>query len=149
MNKTLLLSVKTRRTMRLFQGVAGAFAFAEQLCGLENLRIFYDAHTNIAYGMIHYIPDFANGYMTIPLNDVRNPIRVREENSTTVRIKGLKIPLTERVYRRPSNGGTAAKQQPKPEKYLTGAKIEFYTRQDKDIFMAKLKDIQDTFLGSG
>ena len=133
--------------MRLFQGVSGAFAFAEQLCGLENLRIFYDAHTNIAYGMIHYVPDFAEGYMTIPLNDVRNPIRVREENSTTVRIKGLKIPLKEKTPgRRPSTADN--RPRPKQEKILTGAKIEFYAQKDKETFMAKLKDIQDTFLGS-
>ena len=133
--------------MRLFQGVSGAFAFAEQLCGLENLRIFYDAHTNIAYGMIHYIPDFSEGYMMIPLNDVRNPLRVREENNTTVRIKGLKIPLKEKVARRPSTSD--GKSKAKQEKFLVGAKIEFYAQKDKEIFMAKLKDIQDSYLGSG
>ena len=132
--------------MRLFQGVSGAFAFAEQLCGLENLRIFFDAHTNIAYGMIHYIPDFSQGYMMIPLNDVRNPIRIREENHTTVRIKGLKIPLKEKVTRRPSTSDDNSKA--KQEKFLTGAKIEFYARKDKEVFMAKVKDIQDSYMGS-
>ena len=132
--------------MRLFNGVSGAFTFAEQLCGLENLRIFYDPNTNVAYGMIHYVPDFAEGYMTIPLNDPRNAIRVREENNTTIRIKGLKIPLKEKVNRRPSTSEARSKQR--QEKFLTGAKIEFFAQVDKDTFMAELRKIQDNFLGT-
>jgi hypothetical protein len=144
MGKKLLLSIRTRKTTRIHSGVAGAFAQQQQLCALENLRIFRDDHTGLVHGMIHFVPDFTTqtGYMTIPLNDAKNPIRVKEDNDVTIRIKGLSIGIRDNKIRRPSTSdGKAAKQN--PEKFITGAKMEFYAKDDKIIFMNKLKEIQD------
>ena len=63
MGKTLLLSVKTNKTMRIHDGFAGNFAFQEQMCALENLRVWHDADSNGVYCMLHYTPQFRYGYM--------------------------------------------------------------------------------------
>ena len=148
MTKTLLSSIRTRRTMRIFPGVSGAFTTEQQLCALENLRIFQDHNSPTVYAMIHFVPEFSsgNGYLTIPLNDPKNPIRVKESNDTTVQIKGIKVTLPQRS-RRPSgsNSKSAKKEQ---EKLIQGVKMEFYARQDKTAFMAQLKQVQDSLAPS-
>ena len=144
--------------MRIHDGISGAFAFAEQLCGLENLRLFTDPSTGTSIGMIHYTPAFNSGYMKFPLNNVFELIRVREESDTVIRIKGLKIPVVKSVGKNKSDNPvrithTASRQEQdgttsvkaKPDKIITGAKIEFYTPLDKTLFMAKLKEIQDSY----
>ena len=64
MGKTLLLSVQTNRTLRVHEGIAGTFAYQEQMCALENLRIWRDPDTNGVLAMVHYTPQFRDGYMT-------------------------------------------------------------------------------------
>src|SRR6186713_3101241 len=91
LSKRLVLSVKTKSTMRIHDGFTGAFAFAEQLCGLENLRVFIDPDSGTAIAMIHYTPAFSDGYMTFPLNNVFELIRVKEESDKVIRVKGLRI----------------------------------------------------------
>ena len=63
MGKTLLLSVQTTKTLRLHRGFTGQFAFQEQMCALENLRIWHDPETNGVMAMMHYTPQFRDGYM--------------------------------------------------------------------------------------
>jgi formamidopyrimidine-DNA glycosylase len=63
MGKTLLLSVRTNKTLRVHDGIAGTFAYQEQMCALENLRIWKDQDSNGVLAMIHYTPQFRDGYM--------------------------------------------------------------------------------------
>jgi hypothetical protein len=63
MGKALLLSVQTTKTMRLHDGFTGNFAYQEQMCALENLRIWQDQDTGGVLAMIHYSAQFRNGYM--------------------------------------------------------------------------------------
>jgi len=63
MGKSLILSVKTSKTMRLHDGFSGNFAYQEQMCALENLRIWQDQDTSGVLAMIHYSAQFRNGYM--------------------------------------------------------------------------------------
>jgi hypothetical protein len=64
MGKALLLSLKTNKTMRLHDGlIADTFSYAEQMCALENLRIWQDHKTNGVIAMIHYSAHFRDGYM--------------------------------------------------------------------------------------
>ena len=132
--------------MRLHHGITGPFTLAEQLCGLENLRIFYDPHKDITSGMLHFTSDFQDSYLTFPLDSVREQIRVSEDNETTIRIKGLKIPVPNKGRRRSSATEKPGTPTSKAEKLIRGAKIEFYTPQDKQAFMTKLAEVQDSFL---
>jgi hypothetical protein len=158
MDKQILLSVKTQRTMRIFDGLAGPFAFAEQLCGLENLRVVLDPHTGVVAVLLHYSPSFAEGYLTFGLNVASESIRVREEGERVVRIKGLRIPVgvwdKRSGSRRPSvsvaaggaAGATAAGEgdgKRVKKEWVAGAKIEFSTVGDKEAFMSKLREVQD------
>ena len=131
--------------MRLHYGITGAFTLAEQLCGLENLRIFYDPRTDINSGLLHFTSSYRDSYLVFPLDNVHEQIRVREESDTIVRIKGLKIPVVSQGRRRSSATEKPSTPNSKSEKIISGAKIEFYTPQDKQAFMTKLVQIQDSF----
>ena len=63
MGKSLILSVRTTKTMRLHDGFTGNFAYQEQMCALEDLRIWQDQDTDGVLAMVHYSAQFRNGYM--------------------------------------------------------------------------------------
>ncbi|MCJ1306878.1 hypothetical protein MMC25_000522 [Agyrium rufum] len=94
--RTLLVSAKTRRTMRVHDGLTGAFSFAEQLCALEQLRIFQNPATGGCLALIHYSPNFREGYLAFYLNSSRERITAKNEGDCTIRIKGLAIPIEDR-----------------------------------------------------
>ena len=64
MEKRLVLSVRTAKTMRLQEGVAGIVTTQEQLCGLENLRVWEDQ--GAVQAMIHFKAQIQDGYMVFP-----------------------------------------------------------------------------------
>ena len=140
--RTLLLTVKTKATMRLHDGISGAFAFAEQLCGLENLRIFEDPSSGACLALLHYSPHFRDGYMVFPLNSLRKPLTIRDDGENTIRLKGLNIPLdNSRMLQRRDSAAQISK--PKTVKTIAGAKIEFSTAMDKLLFKEKFREIQE------
>lgn len=144
--RTLILSVKTRRTMRIHDGITGAFAYAEQLCGLENLRVFQDPDTGGVIALIHYSPHFRDGYMAFYLNSARDRITIKDDGDNYIKIKGLKIPIDrKRPIMRKDSIDHDHSPRIKGEKCISGAKIEFYTREDKKLFLDKVKEIQGTF----
>ena len=164
--RTLLLSVRTRRTMRVFDGVKGMLTYAEQLCGLEQLRIFQDPSTGGCLALMHYSPSFRDGYMCFYLNSARDRIVAKDEGDATVKIKGLNIPLEEaaRRGRQPDrrasvdsrsslNRRTAMDRaqerkngkEGRGEKFIGAAKIEFYTPEERRAFRETLRELQGTF----
>jgi hypothetical protein len=139
MVKRLILTVRTKRTMRIHTGVASPFIFAEQLCGLENLRLFSDDRTGQVFAMIHFTPSFANGYMTFCVNSAQEPIRIREEDERTVRIKGFKVTVDMNSGRRSS----LTDQPPRKKQVtLTGARVEFSTSEERTHFTKMLNEVQ-------
>ena len=64
MEKRLVLSVRTAKTMRLQEGVAGIVSTQEQLCGLENLRLWEDQ--GAVHAMIHFKAQIQADYMVFP-----------------------------------------------------------------------------------
>ncbi|MCJ1400113.1 hypothetical protein MMC11_003316 [Xylographa trunciseda] len=144
--KTLLLSVKTKRTMRIHEGITGTFAFAEQLCGLENLRLFQDPQTGGVLAMIHYTAHFHDGYLAFYLNSSRSPLRIRDEDEKTIKVKGLNILVDDdtSMVRRDSmiSRPTSASRPKGDNKIIKAVKIEFYTPEDKRLFKDKFREIQ-------
>ncbi len=63
MGKSLILSVRTTKTTRLHEGFVGNFTHQEQMCGLENLRVWKDEDTGGVLATIHYTAQFGDGYM--------------------------------------------------------------------------------------
>ena len=165
--RTLLLSVRTRRTMRVFEGVKGMLTYAEQLCGLEQLRIFQDPSTGGCLALMHYSPSFRDGYMCFYLNSARDRITAKDEGDATVKIKGLNIPLEEahgrgrQPDRRASVGSRNSARKKKSamdqaqerkngkegrgERFIGAVKIEFYTPEERKAFRETLRELQGTF----
>ena len=128
--------------MRIHDGLTGAFAYAEQLCGLENLRVFQDQSTGGVLAIIHYTLQFRDGYMAFSLNSSQENVSIRDDGENTIKIKGLAIPLdaaAKTVLQRPNS---APEKKKGGVKYIAGAKIEFYTAMDKALFMAKFREVR-------
>ena len=132
--------------MRVHEGITGTFAFAEQLCGLENLRLFQDPQSGGVLAMIHYTAHFHDGYLAFYLNSSQNPLRIRDEDEKTIKVKGLNVQVddkTSMVRRDSTVGSPAGASRPKSDNHIIKAvKIEFYTPEDKRLFKDKFKEIQ-------
>ena len=82
--------------------------------------------------------------MTFALNDTKNPIRVKEDSPTAVKIKGMTMSIREGA-RRPSASSDPTRAVKKGHDVLiTGARLEFFSEKDKTMFMMMLKEIQDS-----
>jgi hypothetical protein len=142
MGKLLLLSVQTKRTMRVFDGISGTFAFAEQLCGLENLRIFQDEQTGGILAMLHYSPQFFDGYLAFHLNSTQFPLRLRDEDEKTLKIKGLNIIVDEKHAMLRRDSTLTEKKSSKNKNIIKAVKIEFSNPEAKAHFKNTFKEIQ-------
>lgn len=93
MGRTLLGTYKTEKTLRIHEGLSGVLAYQEQMCGMENLRLWEDESTNAVIATIHFSAHFRNGYLAFYLNSSANPVRVKDEGGREVKIKGLRVLL--------------------------------------------------------
>jgi hypothetical protein len=142
MGRTLLGTFRTEQTMRIHEGLSGAFSYAEQMCGMENLRIWEDNDTAAVIAMIHFSAHFKAGYLAFYINSSTNPIRVKEEGPRELKIKGLRVPLVER--RKDSGVGTGKGEEKR--KIVQGAKIEFASEAEKREFVALVAECQNCML---
>ena len=141
MGKTLILTLKTKRTLRVHDGLTSAFAFQEQLCGLENIRLWQDDNGDVL-AMIHYSPHFRDGYLTFHVGySSRKRIHFKDDGERYVRIKGLEVEGYAKDDRRVSIEGGKIKS-PKAVKKITAVKIEFLDDDEKRVFLDKLREIQ-------
>ena len=157
MGKRLLYSLCTRRTLRTHDNiVTNTFAFQEQLCGLENLRLWTDDEDDgSVLGMIQYSANFRDGYLAFRLGGIYTTVQVRDDGEKWVKIKGLNVsfdgPVDKKAMkRRKSSGAGAASKKEKGEKRITGVRIEFVTMGDKHRFMEQFKTAKSgKLLGRG
>lgn len=162
MGRTLLATFRTEKTMRIHEGLGKSFSYAEQLCGLENLRVWEDNDTGAIIALIHFSADFRNGYLAFYLNSALNPIRVKDDGNREVKIKGLRVPIDkgDRAMRKDSVVAEPAKSKGKgkegegngsgkkveKEKVISGAKIEFASDMEKREFIAMVKEMQKSMI---
>ena len=95
MGRTLLATLRTSKTLRIHEGTLSTFAYAEQMCALENLRIWEDTDTGAVIGLIHFSASFREGYLAFYLNSSNNPVKVQDGGGREVKIKGLRVPIAE------------------------------------------------------
>jgi hypothetical protein len=171
MGRTLLATFPTSKTMRVHEGFSGAFSYAEQMCGMENLRIWEDDETGAVIAMIHFSAHFRNGYLAFYLNSRNSPIRVKDEGGREVKIKGLRVPL-EKGSRKDSvmiSGGSGSgsadgsgetgkegkegkegkkksKEDLDRKKFIMGAKVEFESEMEKRQFLQLLREVQGSMM---
>ena len=157
--RKLIAVFRTAKTLRLREGLTGALAYQEQMCGMENLRLWEDEDSAGVLAMMHFSAHFKDGYLSFWLNSSKDPVRVREDGSRVIKIKGLNIPVegtrgANGLVRRGSEGvnamaiglgsGRLGKEGNKlAGKKITGARIEFRTEEDKDDFVAFVGRVQD------
>ncbi|KAH8733186.1 hypothetical protein GQ44DRAFT_721396 [Phaeosphaeriaceae sp. PMI808] len=153
MGRTLVATFRTEKTMRIHEGIGRSFSYAEQLCGLENLRVWEDNDTGAIIALIHFSADFRNGYLAFYINSSVNPIKVKDDGNREVKIKGLRVPINrgDKAMRKDSAVTGATKEKGKrkeeakkieKEKVISGAKIEFASDMEKMEFMAMVKEMQ-------
>lgn len=63
MGKTLLMTIPTNKTIRVTGGLKGSLSMQEQMCALENLRIWREHDTQGVLAMIHFTPHYRDGYL--------------------------------------------------------------------------------------
>jgi len=157
MGRTLLATFRTEKTMRIHEGLSKSFSYAEQMCGLENLRVWEDNDTGAIIALIHFSADFRNGYLAFYLNSSVNPIKVKDGGDREVKIKGLRVPIDrgDRAMRKDSFAEAAtasvtgkgkekvgAGKSVDKGKVISGAKIEFATEMEKREFLDMCSEMQ-------
>lgn len=147
MSRNLLATFRTEKTVRLHEGLAGVLAYQEQMCGMENLRMWEDEETGGVFAMIHYSAQFRLGYMAFWLNNSNDAVRIKDDGGKEVKIKGLKIRSNDAAVlaRKDSavaTGSEKSKKASEAKKWITGAKVEFSSEAEKYAFLNKVKDIQ-------
>ncbi|KAF1985996.1 hypothetical protein K402DRAFT_421575 [Aulographum hederae CBS 113979] len=91
--RRLLATLRTTATYRIQDGFAGRLAFQEQMCGMENLRLWEDEESEGVLAMIHFSGQYRNGYLAFWINSSSAPVRAKEEGERIVKLKGFKVPL--------------------------------------------------------
>lgn len=167
MGRTLLATFRTSKTMRIHDGPMAAFAYAEQMCALENLRIWEDADTGAVIGLVHFSASFRPGYLAFYLNSSNHSVTVADCTAREVKVKGLRVPIEEtgRAMRKDSvvddaetitepaaakerrDSGAGAKRKGKKadidrKKVISGARIEFASEAEKKEFLALVREYQ-------
>ncbi|KAF1974575.1 hypothetical protein BU23DRAFT_504997 [Bimuria novae-zelandiae CBS 107.79] len=138
MGRTLLATYRTLKTLRLHDGLSGAFAYAEQMCGMETLRIWEDADTLAVIALIHFSPQFRGGYLAFYLNDAAAPVRVKDEGGKGVKIRGLRVPIEGKRKDSVTDKGRGEEKK----RLVTGARVEFANEVEKGDFLALVREVQ-------
>jgi hypothetical protein len=159
--RKLRASFKTEKTVRVHEGLASMIAPHEQMCAMENLRVWDEEETGAVLAIVHYSAVFRSGYLKFYLNDARYPVVLKDESTRALRIKGLRIPLPPIEKARNNSMAphhhhfhlhhhktdasipqTAAQQQSAKSKMVTTAKIEFSSEAEKQAFVALVSKVQ-------
>ncbi|KAF2419008.1 hypothetical protein EJ08DRAFT_574105, partial [Tothia fuscella] len=140
----LVDSFKTDRTLRIHDGIVGALNYQEQMCGLENLRVWEEESSSRYFMMIHFSAQFrSHGYLACYVNDRNQPVKFKNDCGKSIKVKGLKIATEESVtLPRRSSGLRDPKKISEAKKWITGVKIEFKNEGEKERFLDLMWDLQ-------
>lgn len=160
MGRTLLAIFRTEKTLRTHSGLSKSFAYAEQMCGLETLRIWQDNDTGAVIALLHFSADFRTGYLAFYLNSARDPLSFKDDGMRQVKIRGLKVPVDggpqvghgsgSNVKGKDKagsvNGAKKKKRQDKDDGVISGAKIEFASEVEKREFLDLCRVMQGNLI---
>ena len=138
--KPLLHSFCTRRTMLAHESfVSSAFAFQEQLCGLENLRLWRDEEASSTIAMIHYSPTIHEGYLSFRVTGPGTTAKIIDDGERWVKVRKLNIVLAPKITSAsPSPMSSSPEVSGKGKrdgKKIPAIKIEFSTPEEKYKFL--------------
>ena len=137
--------------------VSTTFAYQEQLCGLENMRLWSDDDEGdgSVLAMIQYSANFKEGYLAFRLRGPYTTVQIKDDGEKWVKVKGLEVSLAapgtdlRALKRRKSSFDASKAPKPKNEKKITGVKIEFDNVADKNLFLDlyKIRPSKGRFTG--
>jgi len=139
--KRLLYSFRTRRTMLSHEGfVMSTFSFQEQLCGLENLRLWRDDEAGSTIAMIQYSPSFHEGYFSFRLSGPGTMAKAVDDGEKWVKIKGLNIVLEPKSVSvssssNPSSPDGSSRSKKSEAKNIRAIRVEFSSSEEKYKFL--------------
>ena len=139
--KRLLQSFCTQRTMLAHEGfLPSTFSFQEQLCGLENLRLWRDDEADSTIAMIHFSPMFHEGYMSFRISGPGTVAKAVDDGDKWVKIKKLNINLEPRIASTPSsprspNPEVGGKGKKAEGRKIAAIRVEFSTIEEKIAFL--------------
>jgi hypothetical protein len=115
-------------------------AYQEQMCGMENLRLWSQEPSGAVLAMIHYSALFRKGWLQFVINDKDRPIKVKDDGGKSVKLKGLRIADGEYPEELRKKNSKPKKEDLK--KYITGARVEFKDEAEKYRFLTVVRDLQ-------
>ena len=139
--KRLLYSFRTQRTVLSHEGfVLSTFSFREQLCGLENIRLWRDVETGSTIAMIQYSPNFYEGYLSFRISGPGTVAKLVDDGDKWVKVRRLNIilePLTASAPTTPSSPSSISSSRGKKmeTKKITAIRVEFSTAEEKYKFL--------------
>ncbi|KAF2755828.1 hypothetical protein EJ05DRAFT_512420 [Pseudovirgaria hyperparasitica] len=155
MSSTLIAQFKTEKTLRLHEGITSVLTYQEQMCGMENLRVWEDEVTKGIFAMIHFSAQFRPGYFAFWLNSSQNSIRVKDDGGCQVKVKGLRIPhgidvkgkgKASDTLPEPNQTANGGRRGSEHKRFVTGARIEFSSEVEKYAFLDLVKQVQQTMI---
>jgi hypothetical protein len=136
--RNLVASYRTEKTTRIYDGILSTLTASEQMCGIENFRVWEEEETGGKLATIHYSALYQQGYMMFYLNDSRWPVVVKDEGQKMIRIRGLRIPdnqFSKVKTKERGRFGFASKR-------TISVRMEFTTEVDKNAFLALVAEAQ-------
>lgn len=140
--RNLLDTFKTEKTTVIHKGIRGAFTFEEQMCGIENLRLWEEDGVSLpgaaggVFALIHLSPSFGEGWIRFWVNNSNHLIRVKNDSGRMVKVKDLNIITTK--------PGSAQKNP--SGKIVAGIRIEFTSDEEKRRFLALVSRAQENLV---
>ncbi|KAF2208481.1 hypothetical protein CERZMDRAFT_49143 [Cercospora zeae-maydis SCOH1-5] len=161
--RLLLASFATTKTTVIHDGLKGAFTFEEQFANIEMLRLWEDdgLETPGAAGgvmaLMHISSNFGEGWARWWINNSRQNVRIKEEGSKFVKIRGIDVTVakpgaTTRQAERAkfaSLGGVVNSKAAEKDavlKKVGGIKIEFMNEEERNRFVAAVRKAQASYM---
>lgn len=106
---------------------------------MENLRLWNEEPSGAVYAMLHFSALFRKGYLCFIINNKDRPIKVKDDGSRCVKLKGLRIvdgEYPEELRKKHKEVHVDKK------KFITGAKVEFKNEAEKYRFLDVVRELQ-------
>lgn len=135
--RKLLQTFKTEKTTVHHQGLRAAFAFEEQMCGIETLRLWEEDGVSLpgagggVLALIHFSPSFGESWCQFWINSSRHPVRISNDSGRYVKIRDIDIGVIHVGARK----DPSSNQRRTTQKKVTGMRIEFSSLEEKGRFL--------------
>lgn len=146
--RKLLQTFKTEKTTVHHQGLRAAFAFEEQMCGIETLRLWEEDGVSLpgarggVLALIHFSPSFGESWCQFWINSSRHPVRISNDSGRHVKIRDIDIGVVHVGARK----DPASNQGRITQKKVTGMRVEFSSLGEKGRFLEFVARVRERLI---